>query len=495
LAQIPIAVVSIASNNSPIWVTDLNAMEERENRIQLALLRSVVDNLRINRLVVPLFGLAICCMFPQWVSIGRLAGWYCQMLLWLIQQLIVLERFPQGAISASETRKWTWRLGIANLIFVGNWATLCLWLWAPGNKNSFHIMLDLILGATLAAHAASTGPCRPIARPALLLYLVAMTLVPLQGLFLPETFSRSLLMMLLAPTYVGFMALVAQRNHRRARAAILVGQERDTLLAELVMAKLESDRGREQAEAASLAKSQFLANMSHELRTPLNAILGFSEMIASRIFETEPERNIEYAGLINSSGRHLLALINDILDLAKIEAGGWQLEETEINLHRLVEDALQLVTWRVRNNNAALENTIDPELENIHADERAFKQILLNLLSNAVKFTPAQGRVIAFARRTGDGGMAFGVSDTGIGIAMDDQRKVFDSFGQGKHDVAFPDRGTGLGLAIVKGLAESHGGRVSLESQVGKGTKVTVYLPAARVRPRHPKDILSASSA
>jgi two-component system cell cycle sensor histidine kinase PleC len=278
------------------------------------------------------------------------------------------------------------------------------------------------------------------------------------------------------------MAIVARRNYKRTRASILLGQERDSLLAELVMAKLESDRGREQAEAASLAKSQFLANMSHELRTPLNAILGFSEMIASRIFETESERTIEYAGLINSSGRHLLTLINDILDLAKIEAGRWQLEETELNLHRIAEDALQLVLWRAKDSNATLENAIDPKLEAISADERAIKQILLNLLSNAVKFTPAQGCITVFARRTADGDMAFGVSDTGVGITADDQRKVFDSFGQGKHDVAVAEKGTGLGLAIVKGLTEAHGGRVILESQVGKGTKVTVHLPSARVK-------------
>jgi two-component system cell cycle sensor histidine kinase PleC len=472
------------SSNSPIWVSDLNEKTERENRMRQALLRGVVENLKSNRVVVPLFGLAICGMFPQWVSTDRLAGWYCQMLLGLVPQLIVLARFPQGALTGEETQKWTSRLAAANLFFVANWASLDLWFWAVGNFNSNHVMIQLLLGATLAAHAASTGACRAISRPAQLFYLAAMMLVPLQGIFLPATFGRSLTLALSAPFYVAFMALVARRNHERARAAILLGQERDSLLAELVMAKLESDRGREQAEAASLAKSQFLANMSHELRTPLNAILGFSEMITSRLFEKDPERNIEYAGLINSSGKHLLTLINDILDLAKIEAGRWQLEDSEVDLHRLAEDALQLVTWRTRETNAVLENAIDPALDTVFADERAIKQILVNLLSNAVKFTPEQGRIKVFAHRITGGGLLFGVSDTGIGISAQDQQKVFDSFGQGKHDIAIADKGTGLGLAIVKGLAESHGGRVVLESQVGKGTTVTVHLPMSRVRPR-----------
>jgi len=258
-------------------------------------------------------------------------------------------------------------------------------------------------------------------------------------------------------------------------------QERDALMAELVMAKMESDRGREQAEAANRAKSQFLANMSHELRTPLNAILGFSEIISSRIFEKDTERNVEYAGLIHSSGKHLLALINDILDLAKIEAGRWQLQEKELSLHALAADTLQQLTWRAQNDHIILENGIDSALDPVYADERSIKQILLNLLSNAVKFTPENGTVRVFARRHADGGMLVGVSDTGIGIAAEDQAKVFDSFGQGKHDVAIADKGTGLGLTIVKGLAEAHGGSVHLESEVGIGTTVTFRLPAARV--------------
>jgi len=470
------------ASGSPVWVSDLNEKAERENRMRQALLRAVVENLKSNRMVVPLFGLAICGMFPQWVSTTHLVGWYCQMMLGLVPQLIVLARIPQTPLTVAQTRQWTRALAAANLFFVANWASLGLWFWAPHDT----IMIQLLLGASLAAHAASTGPARAISRPAQIFYLIALMLVPAHGLFVPATFSRSLLMMVSAPFYVGFMALVARRNHDRARAAILLGQERDALLAELVIAKLESDKGREQAEAASLAKSQFLANMSHELRTPLNAILGFSEMISSRLFEKEPARNVEYASLINSSGKHLLTLINDILDLAKIEAGRWQLEESEVDLHRTAEDALQLVTWRAKDTNAVLENTVDTGLEMVFADERAIKQILVNLLSNAVKFTPENGRVTVFAQRIAGGGIVFGVSDTGIGISAEDQQKVFDSFGQGKHDVAIADKGTGLGLAIVKGLAEAHGGRVMLESQVGKGTKVSVHLPAARVRPHPP---------
>ena len=475
------------------WVPDQNAPAEREGPIRLALLRVAVENLRTNRLVVPLFGLAIVSIFAQWVGRDHLAGWYCQMMVGLLPQILVLSRFPERALTPQETRRWTKLLVVANLFFVANWSSFSLWMSAGRGSNSNHILILLILAASLTAHAASTGACRAIARPALFLYLVVIALVPLQGFMLGMPLSATLIMALSAPIYIGFATIVAHRNEKRARAAIVLAQERDALLAELVSAKLESDRGREKAEAASLAKSQFLANMSHELRTPLNAILGFSELITSRIFDKDPERNYQYAGLIHTSGKHLLALINDVLDLAKIEAGRWKLEETDIDLHMMAKDALQLVMWRARDNQVELVNAIPSDLELVHGDERAIRQILLNLLSNAVKFT-ANGRVTAFAQRRLDG-ISFGVEDTGVGIAPADQSQVFDSFGQGKHDIAMADKGTGLGLAIVKGLVEAHGGQVSLNSQVGRGTRVTVDLPAGRLRPRATAELEEALAA
>jgi len=468
--------------DNPIWAPDADAQAHRESRINLALLRGVLENLRGNRKTMPLFALAVAVMFSQWVSPLWLGLWYAHVMLGVGAQLLMIKHFPEGDLAPEEARRWTWIASATNLFFVANWTSLGWYLWVPGNEFN-HMLIAIVLAATVTVQATLAGASRKLAVPAFCLYGVVMALVPLQ-----EHSAQSLYLAIVTPFYVWYIATIARQNNSRARAAIVLVEERNALLAELVMAKIESDRGRERAETASLAKSQFLANMSHELRTPLNAILGFSEVISTRMFHDTPDRNYEYAAMINSSGHHLLALINDILDLAKIEAGRWKPEEGAVDLHRVADDALQLVQWRAKDANVRLENGIDPEAEMVYGDERAIKQILLNLLSNAVKFTPEQGCVTTFACLGPDGGMVFGVADTGVGIAPEDQSRVFDGFGQGKHDIALPDKGTGLGLSIVKGLAEAHGGHVTLQSEVGKGTRVSVHLPQARLRPRVRKD-------
>jgi len=207
-------------------------------------------------------------------------------------------------------------------------------------------------------------------------------------------------------------------------------------------------------------------------------------MIATRTMVKNIEKHYEYAELIHRSAHHFLTLINDILDLAKIEAGSFTLRETEVDLASLIEDALALLEPKAEQGGCLLKSEVTPGLRHLRADERALKQIFLNLLSNALKFTPAGGTVTAFAAETADGGVDFGVRDTGVGIAQEDQTRVFENFGQGRHDVVTADKGTGLGLPIVKGLAEAHGGEVRLASQPGHGTTVTVSLPSSRMLPR-----------
>jgi two-component system, NtrC family, sensor kinase len=232
-----------------------------------------------------------------------------------------------------------------------------------------------------------------------------------------------------------------------------------------------------QLEAASRHKSQFLANMSHELRTPLNAVIGFSEVLLQRMFGELNAKQDEYLKDIYASGQHLLSLINDILDLSKIEAGRMELAPARFHLPTALDNAVTLVKERAGRHGMALEVAIDPGLEGVVGDERKVKQVLLNLLSNAIKFTPEGGRITVKANRKG-GAVEIAVSDTGVGIASEDQAAIFEEFLQVGND-ARKREGTGLGLTLAKKFVELHGGRIWVESEPGQGSTFTFTLPAA----------------
>jgi signal transduction histidine kinase len=241
---------------------------------------------------------------------------------------------------------------------------------------------------------------------------------------------------------------------------------------------LEIEHKSRQLEAASQHKSEFLANMSHELRTPLNAIIGFSEVLAEGMFGDINEKQTEYLRDILESGQHLLSLINDILDLSKIEAGRMELEPADFDLPNAIENALILVRERASRQGIALQRTVDERLGMIRADERKVKQVLLNLLSNAVKFTPDEGRIDVRAGLRDDVA-EISVSDTGVGIAPEDQEAVFEEFRQ-VGTAAKKVEGTGLGLALSRKFIALHGGRIWVKSQVGVGSTFTFTLPVRR---------------
>ncbi|MGD0190002.1 MAG: ATP-binding protein [Rhizomicrobium sp.] len=236
------------------------------------------------------------------------------------------------------------------------------------------------------------------------------------------------------------------------------------------------------AETANRAKSEFLANMSHELRTPLNAILGFSDIISRRVLGPDAmDRYSEYASDIHRSGEHLLHIINDILDLSKIEAGRVELEESEVHLGGLAKSLHRLLAHRFEAANLQLEFDMPEPALSIIADETKLSQILINLLSNSLKFTPAGGRVTFSTRRLPDGCVAIAVTDTGIGIAAEDIETVMSPFGQVESAFSRKHHGTGLGLPLAKSLAELHGGTLQLASLPGQGTSATLVLLSTRV--------------
>jgi signal transduction histidine kinase len=278
--------------------------------------------------------------------------------------------------------------------------------------------------------------------------------------------------------FLCFSGALTQRSHHAFIRTELLVDERTRELEEKIA---ELEQARAQAETANVSKSQFLANMSHELRTPLNAILGFSEIIREGLFGPHAmERYADYAGSIHTSGSHLLRLINDVLDLSKIEAGKLDLVDTCLDLSEEARAAMHLLEPQAQAKSVSL--VLEHKLPGrTLGDTRAMRQILVNLLSNAVKFTPEGGRVTVSTSLNADQTIAVRVADNGVGIRPQDMSRVFDNYGQGRHDIRTRDaNGTGLGLPIVKGLVEAMGGKIGIESAINVGTTVTIQLPAWR---------------
>jgi len=240
------------------------------------------------------------------------------------------------------------------------------------------------------------------------------------------------------------------------------------------------------AEDAASAKSKFLASMSHELRTPLNAIIGFSDAIQSEVLgPVAPTKYGEYVKIISNSGHHLLELINDILDLSKIESGTVDLSHDAVNPRHILLECLDLIGHRAEEAGVELIEKTAPDIPKaIIGDTRRIKQVFLNLLSNAIKFTPHGGTVAVCISANDPGMLTLRVADTGIGIAKEDIPKVLSEYGQAENGLEHTVEGTGLGLPISKKLVEMHGGRLEMESDLGKGTTVTVTLPMGRRPPR-----------
>ena len=247
-------------------------------------------------------------------------------------------------------------------------------------------------------------------------------------------------------------------------------------------AEMGATRAKEQADFANRSKSEFLANMSHELRTPLNAIIGFSEIIKDQLFGAVGQQQyVEYAKDIYDSGQLLLSLINDILDMSKIEAGKRQLQDVSLNIAAIVESVSRLVAARAKEGKVRLNLHIPRDFPNLRGEEKAMKQILTNLLTNAVKFTPEGGSVTLSAMIDADDRMVINVTDSGIGIAPENIAVALAPFGQIESALSRKHQGTGLGLPLTKALVELHGGTLTLASELGNGTTVAMSFPQERV--------------
>ena len=283
-------------------------------------------------------------------------------------------------------------------------------------------------------------------------------------------------------TAQGYFMLLAHRLYSTMLATMVARAEKDALIGELEQAKAISDDARRRAEGANIAKSQFLAQMSHELRTPLNAILGFSEVMKSEIFGAHAVPAYkDYSNDIHVSGQHLLNLINEILDLSRIEAGRYELNEEPVSLTTVVEDCHHLLKLRAQNRGITIHEVFEDDLPRLWADERALRQVCLNLLSNAIKFTPSGGEIWLKVGWTASGGQYMSVKDTGPGIPEEEIPVVLSSFGQGSNAIKSAEQGAGLGLPIAKSLVDMHGGTFTLKSKVRIGTELIATFPPERV--------------
>jgi two-component system, cell cycle sensor histidine kinase PleC len=451
---------------------------ERDAWLTLAELQLTRRASRYGGLVVAVAAFAVQEACADWIDWNTRMTWWLAVTVTAVVLHVTalrLERQPVETLAEIRARA-SWQVSFSAVILVV-WCSMGLWLRAPEGAEN-HMLIATVLSASLAASVSIAA-----SQPAGAFFAIVCHSIFLVG---PLAFSHSRLDHTLAwaaTALVAIMSVQAMALHKSVKRMLTLEHERADLVENLRLAKQESDRERVRATVASRTKTQFLSNMNHELRTPMNAILGFSELIMQKAFGGAVDKYAEYAEIIHQSGRNLLRLIDDMLDLAKIEGGKLSLRESEVDVARLLADTYDECEAKAAAAQLSLVKKVAPGLPRLDADERALRQILANLVSNALKFTPPGGCVTLFAQMEDDGRLAFGVDDTGIGIADEDQRQVFERFGRGRHDVTSVDKGTGLGLAIVKGFTEAHDGEVRLDSALGAGTRVIVLMPVERLKP------------
>lgn len=454
------------------------APEEFERRVlarQLELLSAPTRGAVIG---TPVWGVAVVWItggaFPALgeVPLASSLAWLATLIAVCLICLWVETGYHKARANAAtfDPRAWAWRFTAALALLSSTWAALIWVFWVDGNPtNQLSMTIFVFCGIT-------NGIISRMNKFETYLFGSGLAIFVLWLKFLTTSSDVASVCALLLPLWFVAMSLNVRVASRHVRKNIATLIENELLTEDLARARDEAETQRRVAERANQMKSSFLANMSHELRTPMNAILGFSEIIAQEAFGPDArERYRDYATDINGSGKHLLSLINDLLDIAKIEAGKLKLEADWHDGAALMHQTVRLVQGRAAAKGIDL--SFDDRLGSgrLFADERAFTQIALNLLSNAVKFT-SSGKVTATLRE--DAGFALlVVEDTGCGIPKDEIARVFNPFEQIDNRYARANGGTGLGLTLVRALSELHGGFCRIESEVGDGTRVEVRLP------------------
>jgi two-component system cell cycle sensor histidine kinase PleC len=427
--------------------------------------------------VLPVFTLIVSCIGLYLKQDATLVPWALAMLVIHAINILVARRARKQEMTVAATKTWRGRLLAGQLVIGCCWAVFALQTCNTCGGDTFFFYK----GATLLIALSTTALANFTLRRAVL-YSFSPTLTVLTVVAALSRAPLDIGMAAMFATALVFFQYITDRLYQQNLKLLSFQSEKDDLIAELEVAKSMSDEARRRAEEANLAKSRFLASMSHELRTPLNAILGFSEVMATEVLG--PLNNPlykEYSGDIHRSGQHLLDLINEILDLSRIEAGRYDLNEEAISLLEIAEDCIGMVQLRAHSKTISISQQFEPELPMVWADEKSMRQVILNLLSNAVKFTPQNGEILVKAGWTAGGGQYVSIKDNGPGIPEEEIPVVLSAFGQGSIAIKSAEQGTGLGLPIVQAILAKHDGEFKLKSQLREGTEVIAILPPKRV--------------
>jgi two-component system cell cycle sensor histidine kinase PleC len=427
-------------------------------------------------LVVPLLAIIIAGMTTVWIPWSEATVWLAGVLISNGILTYLCRRYEYGDSYKMSARLWEQRFFAAEFLNGVMWSTMAF-LSVPNGETEPIIFMFAVLIVILAMRTL-TASNLPLASLAGTLPITAAIVLRFSMFGEPVYFA-------MAGLAVGaqiFFLIIARQLHSTVLAMFGLRKEKDALIGELEQATALSDEARRRAEEANLAKSRFLATMSHELRTPLNAILGFSEVLKDEILgkHAVPAYK-EYSGDIHRSGQHLLELINEILDLSRIEAGRYALHEEAVSLPGTVQDCNHLLKLRADQRDIHIEEVFEEDLPKIWVDERAIRQIVLNLVTNAIKFSPNGSLVTLTVGWTAGGGQYLSVKDSGPGIPEDEIPTVLQTFGRGSLAAKNAEEGSGLGLPIVMKLVELHGGRFDLHSKLREGTEVIVIFPRERV--------------
>ncbi|MBF0678408.1 MAG: HAMP domain-containing histidine kinase [Devosia sp.] len=418
--------------------------------------------------------LAIVASF--WVPIVFSAFWAALVIFSLLVVVLVSTRFARSDPAKFNAAKWTTSFIAAETLYGITLSLLALSTLVANSSDVVPVMFAMVL-VSIAANAVAT---HTLPQATLMSTLPVTATVSINLLFQGGTLNYTLAAVVICGEI--FFLFLARQLYSAELETISHQAEKDSLISELEEARHMSDEARRHAEQANIAKSQFLATMSHELRTPLNAIIGFSEVLKSELLGPHhiPQYK-EYAGDIHASGQHLLNLINELLDLSRIEAGKYELNEEAVSIVDIADDCRRMMELRAKAKGIQLVFSTNDNLPKIWGDERAIRQVILNLMSNAIKFTPQHGKVTLVVARSGDGGQLISVKDNGPGIPDTEIETVLSSFGQGSLAHKTAEQGAGLGLPIVQKIMDLHQGRFDLFSKLRFGTEVIATFPRARV--------------